>query len=137
MLSAVSSMFQFSFVNYFILIQFYIPKLNETTTLSSVLYFTRSLLSGAYAPKPQQLRGAPDNLHLGGEADFMTTSGEVYKGTFGKKADMFVPMTKPFMRKGPLMAETQNMSDYPMKRVERVKAVDPAQSTIDLKFNDG
>jgi len=33
------------------------------------------------------------------------------------------------------MAETQNMHDYPKKTIDRVKAVDPAQPTIDLKFD--
>lgn len=60
----------------------------------------------------------------------------VYKGTFGPKADKFVPMAKPFIKKGPLMGETQNMFDYPKKIVDRVKAVDPAQPTIDLKYDN-
>mgnify|MGYP001799642422 FL=1 len=92
--------------------------------------------TGVYAPKPEQIKAAPDNLHLDGNRDFATTNQGVYKGEFGPRADKFVPMPKPFVKKGPLMGETQNMFDYPKKTVDRVKAVDPAQPTIDLKYDN-
>ncbi|KAF6027487.1 hypothetical protein EB796_014209 [Bugula neritina] len=103
----------------------------ETLPLST----TRQAFPGVYAPKPQQVKAAPNNLQVGGEGDFLTTTAEVYQGKFGRRADKFVPMPKPFIKKGPLMAETQNMHDYPKKTIDRVKAVDPAQPTIDLKFD--
>lgn len=34
------------------------------------------------------------------------------------------------------MAQTQSMFDFPKKIIERVKAIDPAQPTIDLKFDN-
>lgn len=94
------------------------------------------MFSGVYAPKPEQSKAAPNNLQVGGEGDFLTTTNDVYKGTFGRRAEMFVPMKKPLIQKGPLFGETQNMRDYPMKIMPRVKPIDPAQPTIDLKFDD-
>ena len=95
-----------------------------------------ALTTGICAPKPQQIRAAPDNLHVGGDTDFVTTTQEVYKGKFGPKASKFNPMPKPFIKKGPLMAETQNMADFGRKKVDKVKPIDPAQPTIDLKFDN-
>ena len=92
--------------------------------------------TGVYAPKPKQIKAAPDNLHVSGDTDFLTTTKDVYKGQFGQRADIFVPMQKPLIKKGPLMAETQNMFDYSMKRIDKVKPVDPVQPTIDLKFDN-
>lgn len=91
---------------------------------------------GVYAPRPEQMKAAPDNLHVGGEGEFVTTTQEVYKGTFGRRADKFIPTHQQMIKKGPLMAETHNMAEYRRKVMDRVKPIDPLQPTIDLKFDD-
>lgn len=100
------------------------------------MLYTRARLLGVYVPKPQQIKAAPDNLHVGGETDFITTTQEVYKGKFGPRANKFKPTMKPIIQRGPLMAETQNMADFTRKKLDKVKAVEPAQPTIDLKFDN-
>lgn len=82
------------------------------------------------------MKAAPDNLHVGGQGEFTTTTQDVYKGTFGPRASKFVPMQREFVKKGPLMAETQAMADYSKKVINRVRAVEPLQPTINLRFDE-
>jgi len=51
----------------------------EVTFNTAVIFFV-----GVYAPKPDQIKAAPDNLALDGQHHFETSSKAVYQGKFGE-----------------------------------------------------